>query len=53
MLLLRLGHGRVEFDQDFTCFDALPVMNVNRAYDAGVEGLYQLNPAARHDFAGS
>ena len=52
MLLLRRRHGGIEFDQHVTRLDALAVANVNGAYDAGLEGLYQLDAAARDDFAG-
>ena len=52
MLLLRRRHRRIELDQHVTRLDALPVANVNGAYDAGLEGLYQLDAAARDDLAG-
>ena len=52
MLLLRRRHGRIELDQDVTRLNALPIMNVNGAHDAGLERLYQLDAAAGDDFAG-
>ena len=52
MLLLRLRHGRIEFDQHVTRLDALAIADMNGAHDAGFEGLYQLNAAARDDFSG-
>ena len=52
VLLLRRRHGGIEFNEDVARLDALPIVDVNGAHDAGLERLYQLDTAAGHDFAG-
>ena len=51
MIALGGVHGRIELDQDIAGLDALPVLHMDRAHDAGLERLDDLGAAARHDLA--
>ena len=53
MLLLCSRHSWIELDQHVARLDALAILGMNGAYDAGLKGLNELNSAARHYFAGS
>ena len=45
-------HGGIELDEDVAGLDALPVVDLDGAHDAGLERLDQLDAAVGHDFAG-
>ena len=45
-------HRRIELDQHVAGLDALPIADMDRANNAGLERLNHLGPAARDDLAG-
>src|ERR1700730_1908143 len=49
MLALSVVHRRIELDQDVALFDGLPILDMDRADDADLEGLNNLRPAARNN----
>ena len=49
MLPIRNRHRRIEFDQSLTRLNALAIANINGAYNASLEGLYQFDATARND----
>ena len=51
MVAFGLGHGRIELDQHVAGLDALPITDVDRANDAGLERLDHLGAAGRNDLA--
>ena len=52
VLFLGRAHRRVELDEDIAGLDALPIADLDGAYDAGLEWLDQLDAAVGHDLAG-
>src|SRR5260370_36629009 len=51
MVSLRIVHGWIEFDENVTNLDALPVVNMNRSTHADFERLDDLGAAAGNDLA--
>src|SRR4029077_15316106 len=51
MVSLRIVHGWIEFNENVTNLDALPVVNVNRSDHADFERLDDLGAAAGNDLA--
>ena len=52
VLLLGRLHGGIELDENLAGLDALPVLNVDGAHNAGLERLDDLDAAAGNDLAG-
>src|SRR3974390_3529412 len=52
MIYIRFIDGRIEFDQNITGFDLLPIMNVNGTNNASIEGLDDLDAPTVDNLSG-
>ncbi len=52
VVALGIAHGRIELDENVAGLDALAILDMDGADDAGGERLHHLDAAAGHDLAG-